>query len=460
MLTQSSRSRFNVRVLRRASAPVAMTMMEPLEDRQLLSAAPIVGPDHIVVVIEEDRASGAIGDTAHMPYFNQLAASGLVYTNSHGVAHPSLPDYLALYSGSTQGITDNGNNHTFTGPNLAKSFNSTLLPNGQYLSFGGFAESLPRDGDTTTRIAGDPNNPSAPPDLYMRNYNPMAQFTDVGAHGTTAITNAQVNKTFASFPTTAAGYASLPTVSYIIPNCLHNTHGSNEQAPYATDPSEYNFLRSSADTWLKANLDAYLQWAKANNSLLIITTDEEETDSTPTSNLTTIINGDPDLVVHGTNNTSFNHFNVLRTIEDMYGLTPLGSTATVAPLTLNSLGQLSFPGQVVSQADSTTSLASNNSSPVWGQSVTFTAAVTGASGVPTGSVTFKDGATVLGSGTLNGSAQATFMTSALSVSSHAITAVYNGDGIFKTSTSTTINQSVNQASSSVTVTSPAFAGEG
>jgi hypothetical protein len=418
------------------------TIFESLEDRQLLT---VVRPDHIVVVIEEDRASDAIGDIVHMPYFNQLAASGLVYTNSHGVAHPSLPDYLALYSGSTQGITDNGNNHTFTGPNLAKLLNSTLLPNGQYLSFGGFAESLPHDGDTTTRIAGDPNNPSAPPDLYMRNYNPMAQFTDVGAHGTTVITNAQVNKTFASFPTTAAGYASLPTVSFIIPNSLHNTHGSNEQAPYATDPSEYNFLRSSADTWLKNNLDGYLQWAKANNSLLIITGDEEETDSTPTESLTTIINGDPDLVVQGTNNTSFNHFNLLRTIEDMYGLTPLGNTATAADLSLNSLGQLSFPGQVVSQDDSSISLASSNSAPVWGQSVTFTATVAGAAGIATGSVTFNDGATVLGSATLNASGQATFATATLSVATHAIMAVYNGDATYRSSTSPVLNQVVNPA---------------
>jgi hypothetical protein len=500
--SRQKRPRADARALRRACAPVAIAMIEPLEDRQLLSAAlgsarhlhhthhvdhqrhlrqikvsrsiqatattalasaapaPIVRPDHIVIVIEEDRASGAIGDTAHMPYFNQLAASGLVYTNSHGVAHPSLPDYLALYSGSTQGITDNGNNHTFTGPNLAKSLNSTLLPSGQYLSFAGYTESLPRDGDTTTRIAGDPNDPTAPPDLYMRNYNPMAQFTDVGAHGATAITNAQVNKTFASFPTTAAGFANLPTVSFIIPNNLHNTHGSNEQAPYATDPSEYNFLRANADTWLKAKLDGYLQWAKANNSLLIVTTDEEETDSTPTSNLTTIINGDPDLVVPGSNATSFNHFNVLRTIEDMYGLTPLGTTATVSPLTLNALGQLSYPGQITSQADSSTALTSSNSAPVWGQNVTFTATVTAASGVPTGTVTFKDGTTILGSGTLNASGQASLTTSALSVSSHALTAVYNGDASFKTSTSTALNQTVNQASSSVTVSSSAFAGQG
>ena len=407
-------------------------------------AAAIVRPDHIVVVIEEDRASDAIGDIAHMPYFNQLAASGLVYSNSHGVAHPSLPDYLALYSGSTQGITDNGNNHTFTGPNIAKSLNSTLLSSGQYLSFGGYVESLPRDGDTTTRIAGDPNDPSAPPDLYMRNYNPMAQFTDVGAHGGVAITNAQVNKTFASFPTTAAGYAALPTVSFVIPNTLHNTHGSNEQPPYATDPSEYDFLRSSADTWLKANLDGYLQWAKANNSLLIVTTDEEETDSTETSSITTIINGDADLVVPGTNATSVNHYNLLRTIEDMYGLAPLGVTGTVSPLTTNSLGQLSYPGQGQGSAASTTVLTSSAASLPSGQAVTFTAAVS-ASNVPTGTVTFKDGGVALATVAVDSSGKAVFSTSTLSIGVHSITAAYGGDGDVLPSNSATLTETIRPA---------------
>src|SRR5258706_15707462 len=164
------------------------------------AAAPIVRPDHIVVVIEEDRASGAIGDVAHMPYFNQLASSGLVYSNSHGIGHPSLPNYLALYSGSTQGKTDNGNGYTFTGPNLAKSLNSTLTSSGNYLSFVGYAETLPHDGDMTTRLASDPTDPTSPPDLYMRNYNPMAQFTDVRAHGAAPMSTAAVNRTFAAFP--------------------------------------------------------------------------------------------------------------------------------------------------------------------------------------------------------------------------------------------------------------------
>src|SRR5439155_7590842 len=92
---------------------------------------------------------------------------------------------------------------------------------------------------------------------------------------------------------------------------------------------------------------------------------------------------------------------------------------------------------------------------VFGQSVTFTAGVTAASGsiTPTGTVTFKDGVTTLGTGTLDGSGQATFTTSSLTVPSHSITAVYGGDSNYNTSTSTALSQTVNKANTTTAVTS-------
>src|SRR5689334_6510562 len=96
---------------------------EPLEPRRLFA---IVRPDHVVVVIEQDRFSDAIGNV-NFPYLNALAPSALVYTNSHGVTHPSEPNTAALYSGSTQGVTDNARGYSFSGPNLARSlFNAGL----------------------------------------------------------------------------------------------------------------------------------------------------------------------------------------------------------------------------------------------------------------------------------------------------------------------------------------------
>src|SRR5204862_5129877 len=90
---------------------------------------------------------------------------------------------------------------------------------------------------------------------------------------------------------------------------------------------------------------------------------------------------------------------------------------------------------------------------VFGQSVTFTATVMDNMGTPTGTVTFKDGATTLGSTNLDGSAQGTFTTSSLSVSNHIISAVYGGDTTYNTSTSTNFTQTVSKANSSTALTS-------
>src|SRR5205814_6461665 len=73
-------------------------------------------------------------------------------------------------------------------------------------------------------------------------------------------------------------------------------------------------------------------------------------------------------------------------------------------------------------------------------------------GTPTGTVTFKDGATPLATNTLS-SGQATFTTSSLSVASHTISAVYNGDSNFNTSTSPNLTQTVNKDSTTTTLAS-------
>lgn len=100
--------------------------------------------------------------------------------------------------------------------------------------------------------------------------------------------------------------------------------------------------------------------------------------------------------------------------------------------------------QTVNKASTTTTVASSQNPSIFGQPVTFTGTVTSATtGTPTGMVTFKDGTTTIGSGTLNGSGQAMFTTSSLARGGHSITAVYKGDTNFKTSTSAVLTQTVN-----------------
>jgi hypothetical protein len=109
--------------------------------------------------------------------------------------------------------------------------------------------------------------------------------------------------------------------------------------------------------------------------------------------------------------------------------------------------------QTVNQTSSTTGVTSSVNPSAFGQSVTFTATVSGSGGTPTGTVTFKDGATMLGTGTLNGSSQATFSTGALTTGSHSITAAYSGDGNFGSNVSAVLTQTVNQNASTTGVAS-------
>jgi acid phosphatase len=100
-------------------------------------------PDHIVVVVFENKAGAQIDGNASAPYFNSLMADSAVLTESRAITHPSQPNYLALFSGSTQNITDDrcplnlGDR-----PNLGRQ----LIDAG--FSFTGYSEGLPSVGYT------------------------------------------------------------------------------------------------------------------------------------------------------------------------------------------------------------------------------------------------------------------------------------------------------------------------
>ena len=109
---------------------------------------------------------------------------------------------------------------------------------------------------------------------------------------------------------------------------------------------------------------------------------------------------------------------------------------------------------MVNKPVSATSLGSSQNPAVFGQSVTFTATVTGGSGTPTGTVNFKDGATVIASAIpLDGSGVASFTPASLTVATHTISAVYSGSAVYNASTSANLSQVVNKASTAVALAS-------
>ena len=119
---------------------------------------------------------------------------------------------------------------------------------------------------------------------------------------------------------------------------------------------------------------------------------------------------------------------------------------------LGNTGALNSP-LTVGQGSATAAVVSSLSPSNYGVSVTFTATVTGPNATPTGTITFLDGATTIGTGNLDGTGKATMATSALVVGNHPITVHYGGDSNFGAVTSAPITQTVNAVAATVTVTS-------
>jgi phosphatidylinositol-3-phosphatase len=252
-----------------------------------LTAATVPTPAHVVVVMEENHSySDIIGNTANAPYFNSLASQGALITASYGVTHPSEPNYMALFSGSTWGLTaDTCPVNESTTANLG----SELLAAGK--TFKGYSEGLPSTGSTACTSGA-----------YARKHSPWINFSKIPTSDSLP---------FTSFPT---NYASLPTLSFVIPNLNDDMHDGTIKA---------------ADTWLNTHLSAYATWAKTNNSVLIVTWDED--DHTESNQIPTIVVGQPVLTGHFSDNIT--HYNLLATMEKMYGLPLAGASSSAAPLT-------------------------------------------------------------------------------------------------------------------------------
>lgn len=250
--------------------------------------------DHVVIVVMENTSNSTIiGNTTQAPYINSLANVGAVFSDAHAVTHPSQPNYLALFTGSTQGLSDNSCPHTFTAANLG----SQLIAAG--FTFKGFSESMPSNGYLGCTSG-----------TYARRHNPWVNFSS----GVNNVPDAS-NLTFAAFPAgPTPDFTTLPTLSFVVPNLCNDMHDCSVL---------------TGDTWLKDHMDAYVQWAGTHNSLFILTWDEDDS-STSANQIPTIFVGAH--VDAGIFTETINHYSVLRTLEDMYGLSALGGAASATPI--------------------------------------------------------------------------------------------------------------------------------
>jgi acid phosphatase len=82
------------------------------------------------------------------------------------------------------------------------------------------------------------------------------------------------------------------------------------------------------DSWARDHLSGYVTWAQEHNSLLVVTFDEDK--GTSANHIATVLVGP--MVKAGASDQRIDHYSLLRTLEDMYGLPPLGHAAEAAPL--------------------------------------------------------------------------------------------------------------------------------
>jgi len=271
--------------------------------------------DHIVIVVEENKYVGQVVGNAAAPYINGvLVAEGANFTRMYAEEHKSEGNYFWLFSGSNQSVGYNDvipgakthKVYPFQTPNLGRQ----LFDNG--FSFKGYSEDLPAVGSTVSR-AGH----------YARKHVPWISFGNIPQGSDPQVST---NLPFSLFP---SDFSKLPTVAFVIPNLVHDMHDPGNHPDVAV---------RNGDEWLKKNVDAYYQWAKTHNSLLILTFDESDdpTDfsglTNPASKYVDIENRIPTIfagahVKHGdfTEGNGITHVNILRTIEAIYGLKPSGT---------------------------------------------------------------------------------------------------------------------------------------
>ena len=265
--------------------------------------------DHVVILIEENHDQGQVlGNRIDAPFINELADGGVNFTDFYAVTHPSQPNYIHFFSGDNQGVIDDNLPATYpwTTPNLG----AALIAAGA--TFAGYSEDLPAIGDRDTASVNTVVG-GVTYKLYRRKHNPWADWQ--AANGVAPGVNQlapHTNLRFLDFP---ADYAQLPDISFVVPNEQNDMHDGTVRM---------------ADDWLRTHLGAYAQWARAHNSLLIVTFDEDSF-SGP-NKIPTIFHGAG--LTPGTGNaTRWTLHNLLHTLEAMRGAAHSGRSAQVRRIT-------------------------------------------------------------------------------------------------------------------------------
>ena len=249
---------------------------------------------HIFTIVMENEAIDAIIGNTSAPYINTLAQQYAVATNYYGITHPSLPNYIAIISGDTQGITSNCTNCFVDAPNIVDQIEAAGK------TWKAYMESMP-----SPCFVGDAGS------LYRQKHNPFIYFDSIR----TSPSRCANIVPFSQFETDLHAN-TLPDYIWITPNMCNSIHDCS---------------LSTGDTWLRTwvtKIVASPAWQQ--DAVLFLTFDE----SNPSDDsgccvyaagghiLTMVIS--PLTKPAYQSPVAYNHYSLLRTIEESWGMPLLG----------------------------------------------------------------------------------------------------------------------------------------
>jgi phosphatidylinositol-3-phosphatase len=249
---------------------------------------------HVVLVVFENHEASSIAGNLDAPTFNRLARRYATLTDYTAVAHPSLPNYLALVSGSTHGISSDCTDCVVR----ARSLADTLAAAGK--TWKTYAEDLPSPGFT----GGSSGR-------YAKKHDPFLYFRDV------ADSRARRDRVV-PFPQLGRDLAAhrLPDFSLVIPNLCDDMHDCSV---------------ATGDAWLKAHVVPLLHSPQLQGGVVFVVFDEGTSDTGGGGRVAALALG-PTVRPGARFMRATNHYGLLRTIEDAWRLPRLGFSSRGTPI--------------------------------------------------------------------------------------------------------------------------------
>lgn len=304
-----------------------------------LTARAASGPfSHIYVVMEENTSyEEIVGNTADAPYINSLINNYAFAANYYGVTHPSEPNYIATIAGDFFGIHSDDPKTLIDAPNLVDQLEA------KGLTWATYQQGLPAVGSTV------PQSPATGTGLYVNKHNPFVLMKDI-LNSPTRLQNVKPMDMLA--PDLATGTA--PNFVFLAPDQCHDMHGVSPPSataygmPWCAYPANFVIPHATiraGDDYLKS-LVATIMSSKAwtPDSVIVVTWDENESSGESAPNRgyasstgccgsppgegggripTIVISNTPG---HTISLQPYNHYSLMRTVEDAFGLPCLANT--------------------------------------------------------------------------------------------------------------------------------------